>query len=73
MHQTLNLRLRGFESHPMYNIIRKHMKRKQNKIDIVDFNHKIIKSKLKNSLYVLSDLDKELLNIGYKPKRKKKK
>lgn len=49
------------------------MKRKQNKIDIVDFNHKIIKSKLKNSLYVLSDLDKELLNIGYKSKKKKKK
>ena len=47
------------------------MKRKQNKIDIVDFNHKIIKSKMKDSLYVMSDLDKELLNIGYKPKRKK--
>ena len=48
------------------------MKRKQIKIDIVDFNHKIIKYKLKNSLYVLSDLDKELLDIGYKSKKKKK-
>ena len=51
---------------------KEYMKRKQIKIDIVDFNHKIIKYKLKNSLYVLSDLDKELLDIGYKSKKKKK-
>ena len=47
------------------------MKRKQSKLDIVDFNKKIIKEKLKNSLYILSDLDKELLNIKYKSKKKR--
>ena len=47
------------------------MKRKRNKIDIVDLNHKIIKYKMKNPLYVLTDLDKELLSIGYKSKKKK--
>jgi len=50
------------------------MKRKRNKFDIIDFNRNIIKEKLKNSLYVLSDLDKELLSIPqYRPTRKKKK
>ena len=54
------------------------MKRKRDKFDIIDFNRKIIKEKLKNSLYVLSDLDKELLSIPqyqplHKKKRKKKK
>ena len=50
------------------------MKRKRNKFDIIDFNKKIIKEKLKNSLYVLSDLDKELLLIPqYQSIRKKKK
>ena len=49
------------------------MKRKQSKLDIVDFNRKIIKEKLKNSLYILSDLDKELLSIPqYQSTRKKK-
>lgn len=48
------------------------MKHKQSKLDIVDFNKKIIKEKLKNSLYILSDLDKKLLNIKYKSKKKRK-
>lgn len=47
------------------------MKRKRNKIDIVDLNHKFIKSKMKNPPYVLTGLDKELLIIGYKSKKKK--
>lgn len=47
-------------------------KRKHNKIDIVDFNHKIIRSKMKNPLYIMDNLDKELINIGYIPKKKKK-
>ena len=50
------------------------MKRKRRKFDIIDFNRKIIKEKLKNSLYILSDLDKELLLIPqYQSTRKKKK
>ena len=50
------------------------MKRKRHKFDIIDFNRKIIKEKLKNSLYILSDLDKELLLIPqYQSTRKKKK
>ena len=45
------------------------MKRKQIKIDIIGLNHKIIKSKMKNSLYILTDLDKELLKIKYRVKK----
>ncbi len=49
------------------------MKRKKDKIDIIDFNKKIIKSKMKSSLYILNDLDKTLMNIGFISKNKKKK
>lgn len=49
------------------------MKRKKDKIDIIDFNKKIIKSKMKSSLYILNDLDKILMNIGFISKNKKKK
>ena len=49
------------------------MKRKRQKIDIVDFNKKIIKEKMRNPLYIISDLDMELMNIPYKSKTKIKK
>lgn len=50
------------------------MKRKRNRCDIDEFNYKIIKCKTKNSLYILSDLDKELLNSynNYNHRKKKK-
>jgi hypothetical protein len=48
------------------------MKRKRQKIDIVDFNKNIIKEKMKNPLYLISDLDRELMNIPYKSKTKRK-
>ena len=46
------------------------MKRKNQKIDVADLNRKIIKAKMKDSLYILTDLDKELLNVKYKKKKK---
>jgi len=48
------------------------MKRKQHKIDIVDMNKKIIQEKMKDPLYVMSDLDRELLNVPYNTKKKEK-
>ena len=44
------------------------MKRKNNKIDTHDLNMKIIKEKMKNSLYIPSDLDKELIKKSHKRK-----
>ena len=44
------------------------MKRKRNKCDINELNYKIIKELQKDSLYVLSDLDKELLDKYHKYK-----
>lgn len=50
------------------------MKRKNKKIDIIDYNRNIIKNRLNNSLYILSDLDKILLSIPqYQSLHKKKK
>ena len=53
------------------------MKWKNKKIDIIDYNRNIIKKKINNSLYILSDLEKILLSIPqyqslHKKKRKKK-
>ena len=46
------------------------MKRKRNKCDTNELNYKIIKEKQKSSLYVLDDLDKELLEKYHKYKWK---
>lgn len=46
------------------------MKRKSNKIDVDELNKKIIKKKMKNSLYVLNEIDLILLNQPYKKKLK---
>ena len=49
------------------------MKRKNKKIDIIDYNRNIIKNRLNNSLYILSDLEKILLSISqYQSLHKKK-
>lgn len=49
------------------------MKRKQQKFDIPDMNRKIIKERMKNPLYIMTDLDRELLNVPYNLKKRKKK
>ena len=45
-----------------------YMKRKHHKIDIIDFNKKIIQKNMKNSLYVLDKLDKAFLKLKHKLK-----
>lgn len=42
------------------------MKRKHHKIDIIDFNKKIIQKNMKNSLYILDELDKVFLKLKHK-------
>lgn len=49
------------------------MKYKRQKIDIVDMNKKIIRERMKDPLYIMSDLERELLNIPYNLKKKRKK
>ena len=44
-------------------------KRKNERIDVDDLNKKIIKEKLKDTLYILSELDKELINKKYKSRK----
>jgi len=49
------------------------VKRKHYKIDIDDFNDKIVKKKLKSPLYVLNELDLQFLNPQYRSKKRSKK
>lgn len=49
------------------------MKKKRNKIDIDEFNDKIVKRKMKNPLYVLNELDLRFLNPPYRAKNRRKK
>ena len=45
------------------------MKRKHHKIDIIDFNKKIIQKNMKNSLYILDELDKVFLKLKNKSRK----
>ena len=49
------------------------MKRKRNKIDIDDFNDKIVKRKMEDTLYVLNELGLRFLNPTYMAKKRRKK
>ena len=49
------------------------MKRKRHKIDIDDFNDKIVKRKMEDTLYVLNELDLRFLNPPYMAKKRRKK
>ena len=46
------------------------MKRKRKKLDVDELNHKIIKSKMKSTLYIPNELDNELLKNPYRKKKK---
>ena len=49
------------------------MKMKRNRIDIDDFNDKIVKKKMGDTLYVLNELDLRFLNPPYRAKKRRKK
>ena len=49
------------------------MKHRRNRFDVDDMNKKIIKEKMKNSLYLMDSLDKELLSVPYPSKNRLKK
>ena len=49
------------------------MKGKRHKIDINDFNNKIVKKKMEDPMYVLNDIDRLFLDPPYNGKKKRKK